>query len=79
MLIIIKNLKRGEIFLFQNSSEAMLKSEMIRWKEKSLTLEESLRAKTEIANQQMKEILDLKQKQDSIELNSKDLQEVQYY
>lgn len=77
MLIIIKNLKRGEIFLFQNSSEAMLKSEMIRWKEKSLTLEESLRAKTEIANQQMKEILDLKQKQDSIELNSKDLQEVQ--
>jgi len=57
----------------------MLKSEMIRWKEKSLTLEESLRAKTEIANQQMKEILDLKQKQDSIELNSKDLQEVQYY
>jgi hypothetical protein len=79
LLIIIKNLKRGEIFLFQNSSEAMLKSEMIRWKEKSLTLEESLRAKTEIANQQMKEILDLKQKQDSIELNSKDLQEVQYY
>ncbi len=79
MLIIIKNLKRGEIFLFQNSSEAMLKSEMIRWKEKSQTLEESLRAKTEIANQQMKEILDLKQKQDSIELNSKDLQEVQYY
>jgi CII-binding regulator of phage lambda lysogenization HflD len=78
-LLIIKNLKRGEIFLFQNSSEAMLKSEMIRWKEKSLTLEESLRAKTEIANQQMKEILDLKQKQDSIELNSKDLQEVQYY
>lgn len=77
MLIIIKNLKRGEIFLFQNSSEAMLKSEMIRWKEKSQTLEESLRAKTEIANQQMKEILDLKQKQDSIELNSKDLQEVQ--
>jgi hypothetical protein len=57
----------------------MLKSEMIRWKEKSQTLEESLRAKTEIANQQMKEILDLKQKQDSIELNSKDLQEVQYY
>jgi hypothetical protein len=79
LLIIIKNLKRGEIFLFQNSSEAMLKSEMIRWKEKSLTLEESLRAKTEIANQQMKEILDLKQKQDLIELNSKDLQEVQYY
>jgi hypothetical protein len=78
-LLIIKNLKRGEIFLFQNSSEAMLKSEMIRWKEKSLTLEESLRAKTEIANQQMKEILDLKQKQDSSELNSKDLQEVQYY
>jgi hypothetical protein len=57
----------------------MLKSEMIRWKEKSLTLEESLRAKTEIANQQMKEILDLKQKQDSIELNSKDLHLVQYY
>ena len=60
----------------QVAKESWLQLEMKRWREKSEALEDLLKSKTDLMNKQILENSELKKKQDTLQLNFEEINEV---